>query len=101
MKHPTTYMSRSFFLIFACFTYYRCVLSWLGKAGYVGRVQHLFADFRDNPIYVKYYLNITRTALLGVVPFSALIYFTIKIYRRFLRTRARYSRENSNNSTQV
>jgi hypothetical protein len=45
-------------------------------------------------------MNITRTVLLGLVPFAALIFFNIKIYQRFIQTRRRYQRSN-NNSSQV
>jgi hypothetical protein len=57
--------------------------------------------FRDNPVYIKYYMNVTRTVLLGLLPFAALIFFNIKIYMRFLVTRGRYARPNSHNSSQV
>lgn len=59
----------------------------------------MFVIFRNNPLYIKYYMNVARTIMLGILPFSALIFFNIKIYKRFLRTRARYQREN--NSSQV
>lgn len=55
---------------------------------------------RNDPIYIKYYMNVARTVLLGIAPFAALIFFNVKIYFRFLHTRARYSR-NNNNSSQV
>ena len=50
-------------------------------------------DLRNNPIYIKYYMNITRTVVLAIIPFVALIYFNVKIYLRFLITRGRYSRQ--------
>ena len=56
--------------------------------------------FRDNPIYIKYYMNFTRTFLLGVIPFIALLYFNIRIYQRFRLTRRRYNRKKNNNSSQ-
>lgn len=43
-------------------------------------------------------MNVTRTVLLGLLPFAALIFFNVKIYLRFLLTRGRYSRNNSNSS---
>jgi hypothetical protein len=46
-------------------------------------------------------MNVTRTVLLGLLPFAALIFFNIKIYMRFLVTRGRYARPNSHNSSQV
>ena len=58
--------------------------------------------FRDNPFYIKYYLNITRTFLLGIFPFIALLFFNIRIYQRFRRTRRRYTiKKNNNNSQQA
>ena len=57
--------------------------------------------FRDDPVYIKYYMNVTRTVLMGILPFAALIFFNIKIYMRFLVTRGRYARPNSHNSSQV
>ena len=56
--------------------------------------------YRNNPIYIKYYMNVTRTFLLGIIPFAALIFFNIRIYQRFLVTRRRYKRTN-NKSSQV
>ena len=56
--------------------------------------------FRDNPIYIKYYMNVTRTILLGVIPFIALLYFNIQIYIRFRQTRGRYKRKKKNGSSQ-
>jgi hypothetical protein len=63
--------------------------------------QILVELFRDDPVYIKYYMNVTRTVLLGILPFAALIFFNIKIYMRFLVTRGRYARPNSHNSSQV
>ncbi len=57
-------------------------------------------DLRNNPTYIKYYMNVTRTVLLGILPFAALIFFNIRIYQRFLQTRRRYTRH-SNKSSQV
>lgn len=57
-------------------------------------------DLRNNPVYIKFYMNVTRTVLLGIIPFAALLYFNIKIYLRFIHTRGRYSRNNTN-STQA
>ena len=45
-------------------------------------------------------MNVTRTILLGLVPFAALIFFNVKIYERIKITRRRYSR-NNNNTSQV
>jgi len=56
-----------------------------------------FSNSRDNPNYIKYYMNITRTFLLGIIPFVALLYFNIKIYQRFRQTRNRYTRQKNNN----
>ena len=56
-----------------------------------------FSNSRDNPNYIKYYMNITRTFLLGIIPFIALLYFNIKIYQRFRQTRNRYTRQKNNN----
>ena len=53
-------------------------------------------DLRNDPIYIKYYMNIARTVLLGLVPFAALIFFNVKIYLRFLITRKRYNNRNNN-----
>ena len=56
--------------------------------------------FRDSELYIKYYMNIFRTMVLGVLPFLALIFFNIKIYHRFMVTRGRFDRSNRG-STQV
>ena len=45
-------------------------------------------------------MNFTRTFLLGVIPFIALLYFNIRIYQRFRLTRRRYNRKKNNNSSQ-
>jgi len=46
-------------------------------------------------------MNVTRTILLGLVPFAALIFFNVKIYERIKITRRRYSRNNNNTSQQA
>ena len=47
-------------------------------------------------------MNITRTFLLGIFPFMALIFFNIRIYQRFRRTKRRYTvKKNNNNSQQA
>ena len=56
--------------------------------------------FRNSEIYIKYYMNIFQTMMLGVIPFCALIFFNIKIYNRFMLTRGRFQRRNTG-STQV
>ena len=38
--------------------------------------------FRDNPVYIKFYMNLALTVILGIAPFVALIFFNIKIYLR-------------------
>ena len=86
---------------FAWCTYYLAFSGTFKKEGYWKYYDacHVFVIFRNNPLYIKYYMNVARTIMLGILPFSALIFFNIKIYKRFLRTRARYQREN--NSSQV
>ena len=59
-----------------------------------------FFIFRDSELYIKYYMNIFQTMVLGVLPFLALIFFNIKIYHRFMVTRGRFDRSNRG-STQV
>ena len=56
---------------------------------------------RDSEIYIKYYMNIFQTMVLGVLPFCALIFFNIKIYHRFMVTRSRFQARGSRGSTQV
>ncbi len=51
-------------------------------------------------MYIRFYMNVAQTLLLGVLPFVALTVFNVRIYHRFLLTRGRYSR-NNNNSSQV
>ena len=47
-------------------------------------------------------MNITRTFFLGIFPFMALIFFNIRIYQRFRRTKRRYTvKKNNNNSQQA
>ena len=47
-------------------------------------------------------MNITRTFLLGIFPFMALIFFNIRIYQRFRRTKRRYTvKKNNSNSQQA
>lgn len=59
-------------------------------------------ELRDNPVYIKFYMNLALTVILGIAPFVALIFFNIKIYLRFLQTRGRYARGGGNsNSTQA
>ena len=58
---------------------------------------HLNYLFRDSNIYIKYYINIFQTMALGVLPFSALIFFNIKIYHRFILTRGRFQARGGNN----
>ncbi|TRY73987.1 hypothetical protein TCAL_05466 [Tigriopus californicus] len=72
----------------------RPVMSYLNVTTYTIDV----TDLRNNPIYIKYYMKVTRTVLLGILPFIALIFFNVKIYLRFLLTRGRYTRSNSNSS---
>ena len=67
---------------------------------FVSNPSIILLNYRNNPIYIKYYTNVTRTVLLGIVPFAALIFFNIKIYQRFVLTRRRYTR-NNNSSSQV
>ena len=50
-------------------------------------------------MYIKYYVNAVRVVFLSLVPFILLIFFSVKIYKRFLRTRARYRR--GSNTAQV
>ena len=57
--------------------------------------------FRDSEIYIKYYMNIFQTMVLGVLPFCALIFFNIKIYHRFMVTRGRFQASGNRGSTQV
>ena len=57
--------------------------------------------FRDSEIYIKYYMNIFQTMVLGVIPFCALIFFNIKIYHRFMLTRGRFQGGSNRGSTQV
>ena len=58
-----------------------------------------FFFLRRNPIYIKYYINAFRVVLLSIIPFMALIFFNVKIYKQFLRKRARNRRET--NSSEV
>ena len=58
-----------------------------------------YSDFRHNLMYIKYYVNAVRVVFLSLVPFILLIFFSVKIYKRFLRTRARYRR--GSNTAQV
>lgn len=37
-------------------------------------------DFRVNPIYTVYF-NWSRLIVLGIIPFSMLVYFNLKIYQ--------------------
>ena len=60
-----------------------------------------FLCFRDNQLYIKYYMNIFQTMALGVVPFFALIFFNIRIYHRFRLTRGRFQATRTRGSTQV
>lgn len=46
-------------------------------------------------------MNVTRTFLLGIIPFAALIFFNIRIYQRFLLTRRRYKRTQNKSSQQA
>ena len=47
-------------------------------------------------------MNITRTFFLGIFPFMALIFFNLRIYQRFRRTKRRYTvKKNNNNSQQA
>ena len=43
----------------------------------------LFLVIRDNPVYIKFYMNMALTVILGIAPFVALIFFNIKIYLRY------------------
>ena len=61
----------------------------------------IFIYFRDSEIYIKYYMNIFQTMVLGVLPFGALIFFNIKIYHRFMVTRGRFQARGNRGSTQV
>lgn len=42
-----------------------------------------FFHLRDNPVYIKFYMNLALTVILGIAPFVALIFFNIKIYLRY------------------
>ena len=42
-----------------------------------------FLHLRDNPVYIKFYMNLALTVILGIAPFVALIFFNIKIYLRY------------------
>lgn len=48
---------------------------------------------RDNPTYIKFYINFADNLVHGLGPFAALAFFNVKIYKRFIRTKARYSRK--------
>ena len=34
-------------------------------------------------MYIKFYMNLALTVILGIAPFVALIFFNIKIYLRY------------------
>jgi len=81
-------------------------------------VENFRSVYRNNPVYIKYYMNFAGTFLHGIIPFVALLVFNVRIYHRYVRrqynddvvylitparfllTRGRYSR-NNNNSSQV
>ena len=44
-------------------------------------------------MYIKFYMNLALTVILGIAPFVALIFFNIKIYLRYASTfKARHCR---------
>ena len=57
--------------------------------------------FSNSEVYIKYYMNIGQTVALGLIPFSALIFFNIRIYLRFMLTRGRFQGQGAAGNSQV
>ena len=57
--------------------------------------------FSNSDVYIKYYMNMGRTVALGLIPFSALIFFNIRIYLRFMLTRGRFQGQGAAGNSQV